>query len=283
MAFGPQDSRIQVTDDLDAALRNAKSPEEIREALHAAAIDAALVVPDAFDRTVLLPVDQPQPKKFAKVVILDGEKHILESDSEQGLVNAELELMRAKFHPQANAGQSQNQQQPRDAKNGQFLPRRDAADDAQRADEAEAVRLAELDLKFKRGEVSAAEYIKQSGAVDDYLAAKGIDAEALAEASQRRESEAAEREVAKFLETSDWPGGEANQETMGQILLENNLPATAESMCQVYKFMKGNNLVKPNEAVEREKELRERVQNAQSIEELKALYGSPAARQFGYR
>jgi hypothetical protein len=32
----------------------------------------------------------------------------------------------------------------------------------------------ELDLKFKRGEISTAEYLEQSGAIDSYLESQGI-------------------------------------------------------------------------------------------------------------
>lgn len=280
MPFNPDNSAVKMTPELERTLANCASSYEIAAAIHAAEVQQGLRIPDAIDPTVLLEVDQPQPQRFAKVVILNGTKHILEAQSESGLVDAELALFR-RVEQQRTQNTDQSQQShgaapARDPNTGKFinaqmLPRRDSqeADRPTPEEQQQIAAQVEWDLKFKRGEISAKEYLEKSGAFDQMLAERGIDTKA-----QQEENQAIEREVSNFLENSDWPGGEENQQTMGEILLENNLQPTAENMRQAYEFMKANSLVKDNPEIEKAKDLQSKINSAGSVEEIRAALNS---------
>ena len=95
---------------------------------------------------------------------------------------------------------------------------------------AEAVAKAELEQKFKRGEISAADFIEQSGAVRDYLANQGVPIESLkATVKQAQNTEVTqswEAASAAFLQSSagaNWPGGDQNKNLIGLKVAEMGL------------------------------------------------------------
>lgn len=110
--------------------------------------------------------------------------------------------------------QQQHDDPARDSRTGRFTA------DQGRNDETEALRVAEaaeLELKFKRGEIPAAEYIAQSGVMDQYLASRGIDVKA-----HQAQQQAAQKDVQGWVDATaqfkarhtDWPGGEALMNAM---------------------------------------------------------------------
>jgi hypothetical protein len=87
---------------------------------------------------------------------------------------------------------------------------------------ARAAAQANLELEFKRGDIDAATYLKESGAVSDWLVEQGIDINQLRQDSQEKEEAATVQSwaqaTATFLEKSDWPGGVRNQRQMETML-----------------------------------------------------------------
>ena len=100
---------------------------------------------------------------------------------------------------------------------------------AEEAGVAEAQRIsnsAELELQWKRGTITGAEYLERSGAIEAHLAAQGIDVEVLKEQSAEKAAAAIYQQswadaTQNFLRPpagADWPGGEANKERLGKII-----------------------------------------------------------------
>jgi hypothetical protein len=96
------------------------------------------------------------------------------------------------------------------------------------AAEAAAIARTELERKFRGGEVTAADYIEQTGALDEYLVKRGINPTALKEivdenattkalAVSHRSWEVAS-ETFRNTVGADWPGGERNRELLGDKL-----------------------------------------------------------------
>ena len=117
----------------------------------------------------------------------------------------------------------------------------------------ETMRRVELEMKFKRGEISPAEYIEQSGAVAEYLASQGVPVEALKKTVETQELHAVEQSwgdaVDVFLKSSagaDWPGGDKNRELIGLKLQQLNLIDATDkvaALAQAYTSMKQTGMV----------------------------------------
>lgn len=284
MAYGPQDSAIKVSSELEKQISETGSMGELLDALHQAALDQRLVVPDAFDNSVLLEVERPAipaNAPHARVVVVNGVKHVLEARTEQELNEREIALYReqqsgehaAHFRPQPPHSAAP----ARDPNTGKFVSSQDS-DTQQRADEQRVVEMQELETQFRLGQVSPAEYLQKSGAFEDALRRRGIDPEILAEQSAAADARRWQPIVDEFLAQSDWSGGAENLQTMGELLLENHLEPSVENLRQAYEFMKANNLVKANAEYEAEKRQREAIESATSLEDIRAALNSA-----GYR
>lgn len=105
-----------------------------------------------------------------------------------------------------------------------------------------AAALAELDLKFKRGEISVKEYMEKSGAMDsaleDYLAKQGLSTEQIKEAVESRQVEDEVKTwndaAARFIAETDWPGGAQNEKILQMYLSKLDIPEGADKV-QVLK------------------------------------------------
>src|SRR5579863_6862441 len=153
--------------EFQAKLNACETPEAIKTLMHQQELARGLRVPDAFDETLLHLVDTPQPRGFAKVVTVNGVKHVLEGSTETELLQNEVKLYHELFQPAA-AG---TEQQPRDPATGQFRATADQdGNAASAADPAlEAARQADLRAQMLRGEISVDEYALQSGAIERAL------------------------------------------------------------------------------------------------------------------
>jgi hypothetical protein len=176
-------------------------------------------MPEAgIDVLVDVPQSAPVAASETKTVTIDG-KTIVGS---QEVIDAALRVEFAKNPPQP-------QPQGRD-NNGRFV-----ADDANGTAAAKAAREsaelraadnAMLELKFKRGEISTADYLKQTGAMDEYLASRGIDVAAHQQQAQREAAEITDwaTVTTQFLKQNpDWPGGEELKDRMAHKLEELHL------------------------------------------------------------
>lgn len=94
--------------------------------------------------------------------------------------------------------------------------------EAARAAEAEVLAKTELERKFRANEISAADYIEQTGAMDKYLEKAGVSLESLQKVTQADQSAKvvnswkSAAEAFKLTPAGlDWPGGDKNQELIG--------------------------------------------------------------------
>jgi hypothetical protein len=248
----------EMSPELVEALKNANSVAEMQE------INRAWLVSQGAER------DKFSPDKlifdnfkapgaaangtFSREIVIRGVSKVVVSDSELGLERAVGKALQEAVA--ADAGT-----QPRGT-DGKFTSRRELG----------VAEKTELDLRFRRGELSAPEYLKASGeleaAFDTYAKEKlGLDPETSMHKNWASATDA-------FLQSEagkDWPGGTANQEIAARLLAENNLTdqPSAETLARVYEHMKEHNLVQPNpELVKREED---RFKSATSVEEINSL------------
>jgi hypothetical protein len=81
--------------------------------------------------------------------------------------------------------------------------------------EQEAMDRVDADLALRRGEISPAEYLERTHAIEDYLAAQGVDVAQIS-SEQLEQSWAQASEVFRNSPAgADWPGGTKNQELIG--------------------------------------------------------------------
>jgi hypothetical protein len=250
MAFTPENSAIRVDKMLEEKLKTA-SFEEMHEILNQAVVDQGHAVRDYYSPDVLIPVDRPFPKR-AKIVVVDGVKHTIEGATETELPQNETAFYRQAFNGAA-APTNREEPQPRDAA-GRFT--------ADQGDQEAAIKAADAHLALLRGE---------SDALDRALAARGIDPAALQEVSNQRYQQNWASATAEFLRGpgGSWPGGEANKQKLGDVLVSMGLSEnpSVDSLARAYDYMKKNNLVVANEAVEFE----DRIAEATSHEELRDI------------
>jgi len=265
MSFDPSNSPIRVDATLEEKLKGA-THEQIKELLKDAAVSQNLAVRE-WDESILTPTalaDAPRPQKFARAVTIDNRKHIIEAATEIDLERAVSDLYRAQMQP-ATTTTTRQTEQPH-------------ADQTRIVNQADADRKAALDLQFQLGQIDVDTYLSKSGAIDSYLADKGIDVESLREVSASKQGERMATSWADATEEfknspagADWPGGEANRAKLGEILVE--MDATdhpnAENLALAYQYMKDNNLLSVNESVEQER----RIANANSPSELNEALG----------
>jgi hypothetical protein len=256
-------SAIKTDAQLEEALKNASTPDEMKSILAEAAVKQGLVTRDYYDPSVLIPADRAAvPTKFGKSITVDGKKLIFDGDSD-----AEVEQrISAYLREQPRPAEVQPEVQPRDEK-GQFT----------RVDDP--VAKAELELRFKRGEIDTATYLAESGVVDDYLKSQGVSIDELKASVEQTRNENREtswkQATQEFLnspEGADWPGGEANVKIASRLLEENGLvdSPSVENLAAVYCHMKENGLVVENPELVRATKISE----AKSFSEVQAALGS---------
>ena len=278
MAFTPENSAIRMTPELEARIATA-SAEEIKSILAEATVAQGLATRDIYDPQVLLPtaLANTAPRGFARPITIDGVKHIVEGTTELELEQNTTALYRSIF---AGNADEEDSTPARDAATGRFVAESTQDDDASAL---EAVRLAELELKFKRGEISTAKYIEESGALDMALRARGINPDLLQEASEVRAQETTDSEwneaVQQFVARHpEWPGGDSNRDLVGQLLMENNLTDTDDKLGALeavydHAVQKGLLVVNP------ETELNQRILDARNPYELRDALQSPERRE----
>ena len=118
---------------------------------------------------------------------------------------------------------------------------------------AQAAEKAELELKFKRGDISASEYIEQSGAIKEYLEKVGIPLDELRNTVEQGRNKAFEQSweqaTEEFLHSAagaDWPGGEKNTELIGLKMAALGLVNADDkvaAMAQAYQALKAEGML----------------------------------------
>jgi len=262
MAFDPSNSAIRVDASLEEKLKGA-THEQIKELLKEAAVEQRLAVRE-WDQSILTATElaSTAPKKVGKVVVLNGVKHSLIGNDEADLLAQENAMYRAAMEQPAATTQ-QATEQPHDISTGRFVSAEDAA------------ATAELELQFKRGDISAADYLQKSGAVADYLAKQGVPLEDLKAQVAEKQGQRLEQSWADATEEfkarhPEWAGGEFNKNAIGQILVENNLIGAEDKVAALelaYNHARENNLLGENPDTTYARELSE----ARSPEEINSV------------
>jgi len=219
-------SAIKATPSVEAEINAAQSVSQISEILHRAALDQKLYEPDPYDRdgkdwSTMRIVPQPaqqaaQTAALSKTITVNGITYALTGTAED-LTRLETELYRAALQTKT----APSQEQPRDAASGRFAAQ--PTQEELNATATESARQADLQLKFQLGQISASDYLTQSGAIEQHL-----ERRAAAETNAGWESATAEFKQSE--EGGNWPGGEAMRERLGQILTDNNLTATDDKL-----------------------------------------------------
>ncbi len=145
------------------------------------------------------------------------------------------------------------------------------------------MRQTDLELKFKRGELSTQEFLEQSGAIAHYMASHGAPLEQIVqtvqEAQAQQEIESWRDAVQTFLTTAsgaDWPGNSKNLEMIGLQIQSLGLVDASDkvaALAQAYQSMKQKGILFPPEvAVQAANELaalQEAMGSATSAEEVR--------------
>lgn len=227
MSFTPNDSAIRLSPEDEKKIQS-MSTEQIKAYMISLAEQQSLITRDQYDPniTYATPLADAAPKKFGKVLMINGEKHVLEADSPENLARAEADFYQEIFGKKSDSNTNSATEQPRDAASGRFVsPQQQQSADAQRA-----AALTDLELRFKRGEISASDYIRQSGAVDEYLASQGVSMDTLKSVVEQKAGETYVKSwqdsVSAFRQSHpEWNAyaSDENTKIIGQILETNNL------------------------------------------------------------
>jgi hypothetical protein len=112
--------------------------------------------------------------------------------------------------------------------------------------EREAMDRVDADMALRRGEISPAKYLERTHAIEDYLAAQGVDVAQIS-------SEQFEQSWAQAGETfrssaagNDWPGGKKNQELIGLEITALGLadaPDKVAALAQAYERLKSRGML----------------------------------------
>ena len=245
MSTNPVALPVSVTDQLNKAVKEAISPEEIRAAVLAEA-ERQAAEKQTTDETVAAETAKKQQEaveaaanqSFSRTVTIGGREFEFVDRSELDL---ERQITNALLVANALAPQAAAKTEP-------------VAPVVQGPTEEEkAASRADLELKFKRGEIDTATYLEQSGAVDDFLAKKGIPVEALRKTVEQAQSTQFEQSWAEatssFLNSAagaDWPGGDRNKTIIGMKIAELGLTDSKDkvaALAQAYSAMKSQGLV----------------------------------------
>lgn len=252
----PTLSTVTVNPDLEKAVQAAMDPASIRAAVLAEAEKQGLKVAEdaAADtaRNAQAAADAAaanQGKPFTRVENIGGRDFEFEAASESELDQMVLNAFRVAY-----AVREDSLTPAAPAAVVDTVAQEAAA--AQAATERAAAQV-ELELKFKRGEVSTAEYLEQSGAVRDYLEKQGTSLEALKEVIEsNRDSKTVQswqEATEQFLKSAvgaDWPGGAQNLSIIGLKIAQLGLVEAEDkvaALAQAYNAMKQEKLVFPGE------------------------------------
>ena len=250
---------VTVNDDLTQAIAGALDPESIRAAVIAEAEKQGLAAADAQAAADKAVADKAAADKsaadeaaamaggFSRTEVIGGREFTFEAASElelERMVNNALKVAYA-IQPTDDVIVTE--------------PVVDAAA-VQKAAEDRAVFMVDLETKFKRGEISTAEYLEQSGAMDEYLEKKGIPIDKLKNSITQNEYTQFEQSWAQATEEfknspagADWPGGNKNRDMLGMMLNQLNLvdaPNKVAALAQAYAEMQRTNMIFPGEAEE---------------------------------
>jgi len=195
----------------------------------------------------------------------------LEGGSPEELANAETSLYQQVLEQSAEPPAGQH----RDAQ-GRFV-RDDTGEtpEAKAAREQDAVKRADLELRFKRGDISSAEYLESSGAITEYLQNHGVNQDALVAVSDLVYQNTWSQATEQFLnspEGESWPGGEQNMRMLAALMEENGMTEpSVDNISRAYEYARENGLLVANP----ETEAHNAIADATSVDAIRTALGRP--------
>ena len=242
-------SDLAMTPELTKAIQDAVNPTDMRALVQAelAKQTAAAAVSDteqkAAETARLAAAAVVTPEVYTRTEMIGGREFIFEAESEAELDREVLNAYKIAYAVQ-----------PTQQVAAPVVPVVDVAKEA----ELEAIRQVELEAKFKRGEMSTADYLEQSGAMSAYLAKQGIPVESL-KATVERNADAVETQswadaVEAFKQSpsgASWPGGDKNVMVMNDKIFALGLQDATDkvaALAQAYAAMQSSGTVFPGEA-----------------------------------
>lgn len=247
--LSPENAAVRITPEIEKALESA-SFEEMKKILHHAEVAQGLRVPDAMNPSVLIPTPlaDAAPRRLAKTLTINGQKHFIEGEDEAALLRAENALLSRVLSEPVEHARSET---PHDPATGRFTSTVDAVQQA-------ALDAADRDLKFKRGEITTDQWLEESGAIERHLEKRRIYQESWESATQ------------EFLACHvGWRGGTAAVEAMGKAVIELGLdgqPSVAALEAAYTHLLSTNSLPENPQLV-----LEQKMAEATDFETLKTL------------
>jgi hypothetical protein len=235
MPITPKDSPITLSAEQENHVGTLETTEEITRYMKQLALEQGLIRPLNEGSQILVDVPQSaRPQQVTKTITVNGETKRF-----TGATEAEVDAAQIAFFRTLNS-----QQRPHDPATGQFVS---PADQGKRDKDA-AVRTAaaaDLELRWKRGEISGSEYLEKSGAMETYLANRGLDVESLKAAAEEKRADAQvvqswDEATKQFIKNNpDWPGGENLKTAMAYKLAELGLTGepSVESLERAYNAL----------------------------------------------
>ena len=208
-----QDAMKQMQADkaLISDIEKAATPEELRDLLHGSLERSGIAARDEITgqfvrRDPLTPaaqtVKEDEPKHIEKTEKIGG-RDIVFSGTELEVA----QQITAAYKVAAALESAPQPHVPIVRKKTQAEIERDISDRA------------ELDLQFRRGQLTTQEYLERTNAIGEYLEAKGFDVES---AAQAQTNSAWKQATDEFVATTPtWPGNDRNRNILGSILLAN--------------------------------------------------------------
>jgi hypothetical protein len=210
---------IKVDKELEEAVKNARSPEELVILMHQAAVDQNLVPQEVLgyrENWEPKAAETTPARKFHRRENIGGTDFDFTASSEEQLAR-----------DIANAREVAEAVQPRDAQ-GRFVSAQDQGRIAE-----ESARKAELEADFRAGRITAEQYLEASGLVGQYLADRGVPLEALQETVAKNIEKSWEQASNEFAHSdcgADWPGGKKNLEVLGMTIVAMGLSETEDKV-----------------------------------------------------
>jgi hypothetical protein len=198
--------------------------------------------PSSGQYEVITPAASTTEREFTRTEVIGGREFTFTGPSQSAL-EASIEG--------AKAAAAEFEAAPARGDDGRFVSQNDEPTDAER--QQELYERTQLEIEYKRGSLSTAEFLQKSHAIEDYLASQGVDLDTLREATQAVSAGAFENSwmeaTEKFLQDSDWPGTARNQKIIQQYLVSMNLAdePSADSLRKAYEAMKRDGVLFPRE------------------------------------
>jgi hypothetical protein len=231
-------STITTDKKLDEEINQATSQAEIQALIRNAAIEQGVVRPDLYDPNVLNEIPAAEKaapatpaNSFTRAEVIGGREFTFTADTDLELAN-----MIGQAYKVAEAVRPSET----DERGSRFFkPEPTGISEETKAD---------LLLRFQLGQLSAADYVEQSGEISAYLERKGISGglDAVQEVVAKKYEQSWQDATGEFLKNSDWPGGQRNLKVIGLTIQNLGLTDAEDkvgALTAAYNEMKRNGTI----------------------------------------